>query len=238
MDVTEIWRYPVKSIGGERLTVAEVGEFGIVGDRGWGVLDTATGLVLTARREPLLLFAAATVDATGEVVVTLPDGAEVRMGAAGDELLCEWLGHDVHLCPAGDQGGTYENPMNVVDEDDWVSWQGPSGAWHDSGGARVSFVTQHTLGGWDVRRFRTNVVLTGSDEDALVGSTVRLGTCRIDLGKHISRCIMVTRPQPGIERDLSVLQVINRQRESCLSVGGVVTGSGTIGVGDELMPDS
>ena len=33
MRVLELWRYPIKSIGGERLDVAEVAEFGIVGDR-------------------------------------------------------------------------------------------------------------------------------------------------------------------------------------------------------------
>ena len=32
MRVLELWRYPIKSIGGERLDVAEVAEFGIVGD--------------------------------------------------------------------------------------------------------------------------------------------------------------------------------------------------------------
>ena len=39
MRVLELWRYPIKSIGGERLDVAEVAEFGIVGDRGWGLVD-------------------------------------------------------------------------------------------------------------------------------------------------------------------------------------------------------
>ena len=57
MRVLELWRYPIKSIGGERLDVAEVAEFGIVGDRGWGLVDEETGNVLTARRAPTLLMA-------------------------------------------------------------------------------------------------------------------------------------------------------------------------------------
>ena len=32
MRVLELWRYPIKSIGGERLDVAELNEFGIVGE--------------------------------------------------------------------------------------------------------------------------------------------------------------------------------------------------------------
>ncbi len=237
MVVTEIWRYPVKSMAGERLTTAAVGEYGIAGDRGWGVLDRSTGMVLTARRAPLLLFATARVDAAGNVVIVLPDGAEVRMGANGDQMLGDWLGLDVQLCVAGEAGGTYENPMNVSDEADWVAWQGPGGAWHDSAKSRVSLVSSGTLGQWDVRRFRTNVVVAGNGEDALVGGSIRLGTCRIDIVKRIDRCIMVTRAQPGLERDLGVLQTINRERASCLSVGGLVVRPGVIEIGDQLERD-
>ena len=38
--------------------------------------------------------------------------------------------------------------------------------------ARVSLVTTATLGEWDVRRFRANVLLNGSSEDDLVGHEV------------------------------------------------------------------
>lgn len=114
MVVTEIWRYPVKSMAGERLTTAAVGEYGIAGDRGWGVLDRSTGMVLTARRAPLLLFATARVDAAGDVVIVLPDDAEVRMGANGDQTLGGWLGLDVQLCVAGEAGGTYEKDRKSV----------------------------------------------------------------------------------------------------------------------------
>ncbi|MFP5488984.1 MAG: MOSC N-terminal beta barrel domain-containing protein, partial [Acidimicrobiia bacterium] len=42
MRIAEIWRYPVKSMGGERLDVADVTPDGIDGDRAWGVLDPTT----------------------------------------------------------------------------------------------------------------------------------------------------------------------------------------------------
>ncbi|MCU1359554.1 MAG: domain protein beta barrel domain protein, partial [Ilumatobacteraceae bacterium] len=83
MIVHEIWRYPVKSIGGERLTTAHVSQYGISGDRGWGIVDRTTGMVLTARRSPLLLFASARVDADGQVQIVLPDATVVRVGAEG-----------------------------------------------------------------------------------------------------------------------------------------------------------
>jgi uncharacterized protein YcbX len=235
MRVTELWRYPVKSMGGQRLVSAQLGQLGIEGDRGWGVVDRRTGMVLTARRAAPLLFASAALDEAGDVVVALPDGTEVRVGAAGDAALSSWLERDVELRPAGQTGGTYENPTNVVDEADWVTWQGPGGAWHDSAKSRVSLVSMTTLGDWDIRRFRTNVVVTGEGEDALVGTHIQIGACRLDVRQRIGRCIMVTRPQPGLDRDLGVLQTIHDQRGSCLSIGALVTDPGTIAVGDAVV---
>jgi len=80
MRVLEIWRYPVKSLQGERLDSALVGVEGIEGDRQWAIFDVATGFGLTGRREGALLHASArTVD--GRVEVVLPDGSV----AADDE---------------------------------------------------------------------------------------------------------------------------------------------------------
>ena len=59
MRVVQLWRYPVKSMQGERLAAAVMTPLGIEGDRHWGVLDRATGKVLTAKRVPELLYAAA-----------------------------------------------------------------------------------------------------------------------------------------------------------------------------------
>ena len=46
MHVAQIWRYPVKSLGGEQLGAAGVDELGIEGDRAWGLYDPMTGMVL------------------------------------------------------------------------------------------------------------------------------------------------------------------------------------------------
>src|SRR3712207_5582228 len=63
--VAELWRYPVKSLQGERLTRAEVGLEGLAGDRQWALFDTATGYGLTARRLPDLLFLTGRLRADG-----------------------------------------------------------------------------------------------------------------------------------------------------------------------------
>ncbi|MCS6784395.1 MAG: MOSC domain-containing protein, partial [Candidatus Caldarchaeum sp.] len=72
--VVKLFRYPVKSLGGEELVSADVSLDGFVGDRLYAVVDAATGLALSAKREPRLLGVSASLS-DGELSITLPDGA-------------------------------------------------------------------------------------------------------------------------------------------------------------------
>ena len=237
MRVLELWRYPVKSLQGQRLDAVDVGPQGLTGDRQWALFDRSTGFGLTARRVPDLLFAAGRLRADGDVEVVLPDGTVT----ADDDVLSDWLGRPVTLRAAEAERGPrqYENPFDVGDdaEDGWDAFEGASGAFHDSSRIRVSLVSTGTLGTWDRRRFRANVLLDGSGEDDLVGGRVRLGGAVLDIGTPVSRCVMVTRPQPGgIGRDTGVLKTIHRERGSTLAVGALVPVPGRVAVGDALTP--
>ena len=235
MRVIGLWRYPVKSLQGEPLTDAVVGERGIEGDRRWGIVDVATGLVLTARREPRLLHAWGRLTPDGGAEVVLPDGTTT----ASDGDLSRWLGRDVVLRAAGgEERATYETPTDFEHEHDapWVRWQGPVGTFHDSTRTRVSMVSVASMGLWDQRRFRANVVVDESDEDDLVGTTVSVGGCVLDVVKQIDRCVVTTRPQPGgIERDLDVLRTITRERATFLGVGALVRRGGPVTLGDRFV---
>lgn len=241
MRVEALWRYPVKSAQGDRLSRAVVGPAGVSGDRSWAVVDVATGYALTARREPRLLELRA-VTAAG------PDqGADHARPVVGpfdgdaladDAALSRWLGRDVALDAAQPgRRAAYENLVDFEHEDasDWVTWKGPRGSFHDSTRTQVSIVSQRSIGEWDVRRFRPNLLLDGEDEDALVGHRVQLGSVVLDVVKQIDRCVVTTRPQPGgLGRDLDVLREINRSRASFLGVGAMVVTTGHVAVGDTL----
>ena len=232
--VSELWRFPIKSVGGERVSMATITELGILGDRGWGIFDVDTGTVLTARRAPELLFASAALTGA-DVAITLPDGTSIASTDDGcNTRLSSWLGRTVELRAAGDEGGTYEVPLDFENDENWVSWQGPGGAWHDSTRARVSLVSRDTLGDWAPERFRTNIILDGAGEDDLVDQKVKLGSVVLDVKKGIDRCVIVTRPQPGLDRDLDVLRTINAERDTTLAVGALVVTEGTISQGDPL----
>ena len=235
MRVAELWRFPVKSLQGERLDGATVTDGGIVGDRGYAIFDLDTGLGLTARRVPELLFASARLVADDRPPeITLPDGSI----ACGDAVLSHWLGRRVALRAASEvDDRRYENPMDAEHDADWIVFDGAPGPFHDSARTRVSLVSTGTLGAWDRRRFRANVLLDGEGEDAFVGSAIGIGGARLDVVKRVSRCVMITRPQPGeIERDLDVLTRVNRDHGGCLAIGALVAHGGTMGVGDEVVP--
>jgi uncharacterized protein YcbX len=227
--VAELWRFPVKSMGGERLERCGVTRLGLDGDRRWGLLDARTGRILTAKREGRLLMASARCTPSG-AVVTLPDGRETD----DSNEISAWLDLDVRLIPAGGQGGTFENPRDFENETDWVTWQGPPLAFHDIERARVSLLSRETIRSWDPRRFRSNLVLDGSGEDHLVGRNVTVGSVTLSVEKQLARCVMVTRAQPGLVRDLHVLRTLNSERGSCLGVGALVETEGSLAVGDKL----
>ncbi len=229
--VAGLWRYPVKSLRGERVEASEIGQEGLLGDRAFGIVDEETGNVLTARREPRLLFATARWH-DGEVEITGPDDAPLDT----DDALSRWLERPVRLARAGADGGVYENPKDSERETDWVAWQGPGGAWHDSGTTRVSLVSTGTLGAWAPERFRSNVLIEGDGEDGFVGRQVRLGSVTLDVTGRVGRCVMVTRAQPGLEVDRDVLRSVHRERGGELAIGALVLEPGTVAVGDRLTP--
>ena len=121
------------------------------------------------------------------------------------------------------------------DASDWAPFRGAGGAFHDSARTRVSLVSTATVGDWDPRRFRSNVLLDGEGEDDLVGARVSLGEAVLDIRQRVSRCVMITRAQAGgVDRDLSVLRAVARERGNCLAVGALVAGGGVVRIGDEL----
>jgi hypothetical protein len=230
--VLELWRYPMKSLLGERLDSVHVTPDGFDGDRRFAIYDVETGFGLTARRVPELLFASARLRDDGSAEIALPDGSI----AQSDEQLCEWLGREVTLRSSDATiPRRYENPEDFEHDSDWAPFEGADGPFHDSARARVSLVSTGTIGAWDPRRFRSNVLLDGEGEDDLVGSAIELGEVRLDVGVQIDRCVMITRSQAGeVERDLDVLRTVARERGNNLAVGTLVSRPGNVSVGDEL----
>ncbi len=98
MQVSQLWRYPVKSMVGGRVHTIELDELGIVGDRTWATRDLERGGIRGAKKiGSLMRFAARDVE-DGHVEITLPDGSTVRTSDPDvDERVSAALDHRVQL---------------------------------------------------------------------------------------------------------------------------------------------
>src|SRR3954454_18057004 len=123
--VAEIWRYPVKSMIGERLARSAIAARGLHADRMWAVRDLDRDTFTTARRWPVLLQCSARFvdDPTGrsagpgdvlEVIVTFPNGTEVSSSdPAINDQLSELIGKPARLesLPALSEKRRYRTPQ-------------------------------------------------------------------------------------------------------------------------------
>lgn len=246
--VVELWRYPVKSLAGERLPALRVVGDGIDGDRAWGIRDRGDGRILTGRREPRLLFAAASLDENGVPRLVLPDGQHlVGPGPATDAVLSAWLGKPVALVPAtGGDGGRAEYFADATDDTSQaIEWTMPAGRFVDAfpvlvlttAGLRAG-AAAYPGGVWDVRRFRPNVYVevdgAGWREDEWLGRELRLGSTRLTPIRRCVRCTMVNRAQLGLERDVDIYRTLHRTHGGDAGAWSQVTQPGTIAEGDTV----
>lgn len=124
--VSELWRFPVKSMGGSRVERIRIDRRGAHADRLWAVRDIEKGVTASARRVPVLLGCSARyltepgADAgpgnVPSVVVTFPDGRELTDGDPEiDAALSELVGREVRLVALPPIADTSQHRMSVTD---------------------------------------------------------------------------------------------------------------------------
>jgi uncharacterized protein YcbX len=117
--VQALWRFPVKSMRGEELDAADLGEDGIVGDRAYAIRDKETGKVASAKHPKLwpdLLGCRAafvepprTNDELPPVRIELADGKTVLSDSAdADAVLSRFFDRGVELVRAAQNGYTID----------------------------------------------------------------------------------------------------------------------------------
>ena len=262
--VTALWRYPVKSMLGERCDSIKIGPVGVAGDRQFALIDDETGRVATAkhpRRWSALLQCAA---ATGDdgVVITLPDGREVPVAEAAGPL-SELLGRTVHLADERIAGIVLErsDPLEVLAhgidaEFDPVLLElgqaAPGGAF--VGHSPVHLLTSATLdaigvGLVEALRYRPNVVIEMADgsgpfvENDWLGAEIRLGEAVLRGTRPTSRCAVPTLKHGDTERlPDAVRYLIEHNRVEvpgfgtlpCAGLYAEVVAVGSVRTGDEV----
>jgi uncharacterized protein YcbX len=244
--VAQLWRYPVKSLLGERLPSLSLVGDGVDGDRLWGILDRGDGRILTARREPRLLFAASRLAADDVPLITLPGGRVLtEPGPATDDALSAWLGKPVALVSATEREASRAEYFADATDDSSraIEWTMPKDRFVDAypvlvmstaglrGGAAA-----YAAGAWDVRRFRPNVLIElegeGWLEDAWAERGLRVGTTRLIPRRRCIRCTMVNRAQPGLDKDVNIYKTLNRIHGGDAGMWTEVALPGSVSEGD------
>jgi MOSC domain-containing protein len=112
--VSELRRYPVKSMLGETLDVASIAARGVAGDRAYALVDVETGKLVSAKRPKrwgrILELTASTSDGDGDgVCVAFPDGETFAIDApALRDRLHEFFGRRVEVASVPPTGATYD----------------------------------------------------------------------------------------------------------------------------------
>jgi uncharacterized protein YcbX len=261
--VVGLWRYPVKSMRGERCTDVHIGERGIAGDRRYALVDAVTGKVASAKNPrlwpTLLSFGAryleppGTNGATAPVEIELPDGTVCSSDDPAIHAgLATTLGREVRLESAAPRYPTLEEYWPDIDDlahrDEVTDEAMPATTFFDC--ATVHLLTTNTLaalgtrypaGNFDVDRFRPNVLLEADGagefaEDAWVGKTIRLGA---DVVLHVTggtgRCVMTTLEQGALPADVGVLRTAAAHHAAHVGVYAEVVRGGVVTLGDPLV---
>jgi uncharacterized protein YcbX len=216
--ITEVWRYPVKSLPGERLRErVAVGLAGIDGDRRRAVVDEVTGKVLSAKTVPKLLSASIGWDAAA---------------------LSSFLGRSVHLAdPVPGEQSVFDMDVDPDEPGDVVELRTPPGSFFDSR-STLHLLTTASLGGNDVRRFRPNLLVDAGGafpEDEWVGRRLRIGDgLEATVRKRTGRCVLITRAQPGLPKDVPLYRDLLRDRSGDLGVYLDPQTSGSVAPGDAV----
>jgi len=232
--VEAIFRYPVKSMGGERLEAVNLGWHGLEGDRrlAFRRLDDRGGFPwLTASKLPdLLLFAPQRRQdgAQGDLPthIRTPDGAE--MPIFGEDLATE-------------VGRRYGSPVQMMHL--------KNGIFDDATISVIASDTVHEIGrlsgrSLDVRRFRPNVVVRllrslPFQEDEWVGSVLSFGegddAPAITATMRDLRCSMVNLDPDSASPAPEVMKAIVRANQNNAGVYGAVTRVGRVAVGQPVL---
>jgi uncharacterized protein len=225
--VSQIWRYPVKSLRGEQLGCVKLVDGGLEVDHSWACYgrDGKIGAGRTVRRFPLrhkLLQLSSCTGQDGSVRVCFPDGTLVLAGQ--DDLnrrISDLIGEEVSVAPSVDERHPQEAAVHLLTfaSLDWAISQVP--------GEEVA-----------IERFRPNLVISGTSgelpEGSWLGRRVTIGSAVLRVESSTVRCPVVTLSQGRLAPAPRLLRAIKAKNDLCLGVYCSVQQTGTISSDDPV----
>ncbi len=224
--IEALFRYPVKSMAGERLEEAQLGWHGIAGDRRFAIrrLEATGGKPwLTASALPeLVTFTPILADGLATHVRT-PDGRELPI--RGDEL-------------AGELARRHGKPVELLRLEHGIFDE-----------ACISVITAATVAAIapDVRRFRPNLLLVTDEpraleEDAWVGGVLVFGeeadAPAVAVTMRDERCAMLNIDPDSARTDPQIMKTVVRLNDNKAGVYATVIRCGRLSLGQRVRLES
>lgn len=222
MRAVQLWRYPVKSLGGEPLQSVRFDVGGVEFDRRVAVNDSdprREGKALTGRRQHLLLgFCARVKD--GDVFVRTPAGIEYRVD---DE---RWIRDLEHVI--GQPASLRASAAPIHDDSDILVLNA----------ATLRVLSAHYGSFVNPIRFRPNVIVDGPESEpfaelAWPGSEFSLGDAVLQASHPCSRCVLTTVDPETLVSDPSFLKLVVQHYAGRFGVYCKVVKPGEVRIGDE-----
>jgi hypothetical protein len=218
--VAEVWRYPVKSMAGERLDSCEVAGTGLVGDRRWALIDGSpnrAGKPLTIRQEDRLLRYRARL-AGGRVEVVAPSG---EVSGIDGRLVARLTAETSRPITVRElEGANFDDsPVLIVNL------------------ATVSVFGLEAGMQVDHRRFRGNLYVNGLEPDeelAWIGRRVAVGAAEFEVVSRCERCVVITKDPDTTATTPELLRLLTETRETCMGMYCRVTRPGRVTTGDPV----
>jgi uncharacterized protein YcbX len=219
--VVEVWRYPVKSMAGERLDSCEVAETGLEADRRWALVDGSpnrAGKPLTIREDDRLMEYRARLGRGGVEVVT-PNGEVV--GVDGDLVFRLAAESSRPLTLRELEGGNFDDsPVLLVNLASVAAF-----------GAVAGMQVDH-------RRFRANLYvnrLAPEEEIGWIGGRVAIGEAELEVMSRCERCVVITKDPDTRVTTPELLRLLTQTQETCMGVYCRVTRPGRVAAGDHVV---
>ena len=220
--IAEIWRYPVKSMAGERVDSCVITDTGLQGDRRWALVDgtvNRAGKLLSIRQDERLMTYRARLNGDS-VEVETPDGEARRLDG---DLVTDIAHQTSRSLTLRDVAGANfdDSPVLLVNLASVAAF-----------GLEAGIHMDH-------RRFRGNLYLDGFEPDeelGWLGRRIRAGDSELEVIKRCDRCVVITRDPDTTAATPELLRILTSSHETCMGLYCRVVRPGRAAVGDLCGP--
>ncbi|TMD99468.1 MAG: MOSC domain-containing protein [Chloroflexi bacterium] len=216
--VREVWRYPVKSMTGERLESCLITDQGLEGDRRWAFIDHSPhrdGKWFNIKQHSALMtYRARLLD--GALDLVAPDGSRIALDG---DLVRKFETES-------------ERPIELREL--------PGGNFDDSQVLIVNLASVEAFAleagmPVDHRRFRANLYVEGlepEEELRWLGRVIQAGDAELEVTSRCERCKVITMDPDTTEATPELLRVLVERHDERMGVYCRVVRPGRVGVGD------